>query len=62
MEQSRLDYAPAVVIEDGRSAGAPKGNVNALKTGRWSADTLAERKEANTLVRQARATIAKLAE
>jgi len=62
VEQSRLDYAPGVVIEEGRHVGAPRGNVNAMKSGRWSADTLAERKEANTLVRQARATIAKLAE
>ncbi len=58
----QLDYAPGVVIEEGCHVGAPRGNVNAMKSGRWSADTLAERKEANTLVRQARATIAKLAE
>ena len=58
VEQSRLDYAPVVEIEEGRRAGAPRGNVNAMKSGRWSADTLAERKEACAIVRQARKTLA----
>jgi len=60
VEQSRLDYAPGVEIEEGRRAGAPRGNVNAMKSGRWSADTLAERKEACAIVRQARKTLAEI--
>jgi len=51
-----------VIEEERRRVGAPLGNVNAMKSGRWSADTLAERKEANMLMRQARATIEKLGE
>ena len=37
-----------------RKRGAPRGNCNALKHGRFSAETIARRKEAREMRRQAR--------
>lgn len=42
-------------LHGGLSPGAPKGNRNALKHGRYTADALASRREVAALVRAMRA-------
>ena len=44
----------------GRSAGAPRGNQHALKHGRYTAQAIAERREARELWRALRALIDQL--
>ena len=41
-------------MHGGMSPGAPKGNKNALKHGRYSAEAIARRKEIAELIRQVR--------
>jgi len=42
-------------MHGGASPGAPKGNKNALRHGRYSADAIARRREISVLIRAARA-------
>jgi hypothetical protein len=44
-------------MHGGKSTGAPKGNQNALKHGRYTAEALAMRKSVGALLRQARSTL-----
>jgi len=42
-------------MHGGKSPGAPKGNKNALKHGRYTADAIAKRREIATLLRTMKA-------
>ena len=44
-------------MHGGKSPGAPQGNVNALKHGRYSATAIAERRELAALIRTMRGLI-----
>jgi uncharacterized protein YjcR len=44
-------------MHGGTSPGAPKGNQNALKHGRYTADAIAKRREIGALVRAMRTLI-----
>jgi hypothetical protein len=44
-------------MHGGLSPGAPKGNKNALKHGRYTAEAIARRKEIAELIRQVRQLI-----
>jgi uncharacterized protein YjcR len=44
----------------GAGGGAPKGNQNALRHGRYSADTAAERRRFRELIREARDLLNKI--
>jgi hypothetical protein len=41
-------------MHGGKSTGAPKGNQNALKHGRYTAQAIAERRTVNQLIRECR--------
>jgi len=43
-------------MHGGQSTGAPKGNRNAFKHGRYSAKSIASRREISTLLREMKAT------
>jgi uncharacterized protein YjcR len=43
-------------MHGGASTGAPKGNKNALRHGRYSAESIAFRREVTALAREARET------
>jgi glucans biosynthesis protein len=43
-------------------SGAPIGNKNALRHGRYSADAIARRRQMSELIRRARATLAEIEE
>jgi hypothetical protein len=45
-------------MHGGLSPGAPKGNKNAYKHGRYTAETIARRREVSALIRAARALLA----
>ncbi len=45
-------------MHGGKSPGAPKGNKNALKHGRYTADAIAKRREIATLLRTMKALTA----
>ena len=49
-------------MHGGKSPGAPKGNRNALKHGRYSAQALASRREVAGLIRDMRALVASVEE
>ena len=44
------------------SSGAPTGNTNALKHGRYTAEAIARRRQLSELIRMARVTLAELKE
>ena len=44
----------------GAGGGAPKGNRNALRHGRYSADAVAERRRLRGLIREARELLEKI--
>ena len=44
------------------SSGAPTGNTNALKHGRYTAEAIARRRPLSELIRMARVTLAELKE
>jgi hypothetical protein len=58
--------APAIAgqlrcrMHGGKGSGAPKHNTNALKSGHYSAETVALRKHVNRLVRESRKNIENL--
>jgi hypothetical protein len=43
-------------------SGAPTGNTNALKPGRYTAEAIARRRQLSELIRMARVTLAELRE
>jgi hypothetical protein len=43
-------------------SGAPTGNTNALKHGRYTAEAIARRRQLSELIRMARVTLAELKE
>jgi hypothetical protein len=43
-------------------SGAPTGNTNALKHGRYTAEAIAQRRQLSELIRMARVTLAELKE
>jgi glucans biosynthesis protein len=43
-------------------SGAPTGNKNALKHGRYGAEAIARRRQLSALIRMARTTLAKIEE
>ena len=47
-------------MHGGKSSGAPRGNSNALKHGRYSAKAIAARRELAALVRSMRALVAEV--
>ena len=49
-------------MHGGRSPGAPQGNGNALKHGRYSATAIAERRELATLIRSIRKLVVEVNE
>ena len=56
----RLCQSPAMAngrcrMHGGPSPGAPKGNRNAIKHGRYTAEAIARRREISTLIREGRA-------
>ena len=47
-------------MHGGKSPGAPKGNKNALKHGRYTAAAIAERKHLSSLLRTMRTLVAEI--
>ena len=47
-------------MHGGKSPGPPKGNKNALKHGRYTADAIAERRRLSSLLRTMRTLVAEI--